>query len=124
MICIEKELVFGLLTEVSHSLQDIKAVPKKRLGIIMDNALAYLDLLQEIDTDALLASAQATIPAPDPEEWAAPETEMVEEMVPLVPYSSIGKPCFFCKNCKARVKQKDNYCRKCGFRFRKDGDDA
>jgi hypothetical protein len=120
MICIERQLVVGLLTGIDKALRDIPKIPKKRLSIIMTNTVESLNLLPVIDTDELVASAQAAVQAPEPGEWNTPETEIVEELVPMAPYSPIGKPCMFCKNCKARVKQKDNYCRKCGYKFRKE----
>lgn len=120
MICIEKQLVVGLLAGADKALRDIPKIPKKRLNIIMTNTLENIDLLPVTDTDALVAAAQAAVPVPEPDEWNTPETEMVEELVPMAPYSPIGKPCMFCKNCKTRVKAKDNYCRKCGYKFRKE----
>lgn len=120
MICIEKQLVVGLLTGADKALRDIPKIPKKRLNIIMTNTWENLDLLPVTDTDALVAAAQAAVPVPEPGEWNTPETEMVEELMPMAPYSPIGKPCMFCRHCKARVKQKDSYCRKCGYKFRKE----
>jgi len=120
MICIEKRQAYNLLTGIDKALRDIPKIPKKRLNIIMTNAMESFNLLPVTDTDELVAAAQAAIPVPESDEWNTPETEMVEELVPMAPYSPIGKPCMFCKNCKARVKTKDNYCRKCGYKFRKE----
>lgn len=124
MICIEKRQAYNLLIGIDKALRDIPKIPKKRLNIIMDNTLESFNLLPVTDTDALVATAQAAVQVPEPDEWNTPETEMVEELVPMAPYSPIGKPCMFCKNCKARVKQKDNYCRKCGYKFRKETKDV
>lgn len=120
MICIEKRQAYDLLIGIDYALKAIPKIPKKRLNIIMTSALESFNLLPVTDTDELVNAAQAAVQVPEPGEWNTPETEMVEELVPMAPYSPIGKPCMFCNNCKTRVKQKDNYCRKCGYKFRKE----
>lgn len=110
MICVEKAPIVEAIDSLEDILRMIRAIPMKNRRYIMDMLRKTIDSLPEID--------------PDTASYEAPRTEMVEEIVPMVPYGKIGSTGFFCQSCKTRVKQKDRFCRNCGCEFRKEDDDG
>ena len=112
-ICIEKAPVMNALNNLEDALRVIKAIPVKRRVVIMDCLKNDIESLPEIDPDYV-----------DPDAYVVPETEMIEELEPIIPYGSIGKSNYYCQNCKTRVKKKDRFCRGCGYKFRKDDENG
>lgn len=106
MICIEKEPVMKIVSMLEQMLKTTK-VSKAIQKDFIELVRMKLDGLPVIDTEYV-----------DPDTFVTPKTDMVEELEPLIPYGSIGKPNYYCGNCKTRVKQKDHYCRRCGYTFR------
>lgn len=113
MICIEKDPVLKVIDTVDGFLEINKHYVAQRFRtVIIDTLRNTVNNLPEIDPQSV-----------DPADYKPPVTEMVEELVSMAPYSKIGAPGYFCANCKTRVKKKDCFCRKCGYKFEEDSDD-
>lgn len=106
MICVEKQPIIDRLNKVIDNLDGTKWT--KQIKILQfTNIRDYVVTMEEHDT----------------EEFTTHTAKMIREMEPIIPFGKITKENFYCGNCKERVKKKDSYCRKCGYKFEKEADE-